>query len=301
MAARVLVIGGTGLVGYALTEAWKRGGTPVVASTYHCRPARGFRQLDMQDARAVEQTLDETRPTLVALPAAQPHVDYIELHPEETRRINVEGTRNVAEACAKRRLPLIFFSSDYVFDGKKGVYDEADATSPINEYGRQKAESERVVLELSPSNLIVRTSGAYGWQFDPKNFVLSLRDRLLKGERVRVAADLRYNPTSADDLAGIVVALAARRAGGIFHVVGSERISRYAFANKVCEVFRLPASLVDPVPVAELKSPTPRPLETSLRVGKVHALLGIEPWGVDEGLRRMRATEAEWLGCFKNG
>jgi len=291
---RILVIGGTGLVGNALVRAWAAAGDAVAAATYHCHPSSDFRQLDMQDEDAVRRAVAETRPDVVAVPAANPHVDYCELHPAETRRVNVDGTLNVARAAAAAGARMIFFSSDYVFDGLKGSYTEEDAVSPINEYGRQKAETEAGVLAASPRHAVVRTSGAYGWQWEPKNFVLQIKSKLGSGERMKVAADLEYNPTAVENLAQVVVDLAHAGASGIFHVVGADRIARYGFAVKVAEAFGLDAALLEPVSSAVFASPTPRPKSSSLRTDKVRALVKTPLWGVDEGLRRMKEQEPAW-------
>lgn len=294
MPERVLVIGGTGLVGNALVRAWKERGSSVAAATYHCHSSGGFLQLDMQDAPRVVAILSEYRPSLVAVPAANPHVDYCELHPEETRRVNVEGTLNVARACRTIGARMVFYSSDYVFDGIQGSYTEEDAPCPMNEYGRQKAATEAGVLAQDSRNLVIRTSGAYGWQWEPKNFVLQIRRNLSAGGTMHVASDLRYNPTYAENLAEITVALAATGSSGIFHVVGAETIFRYDFAVRVAKAFGLDAGLLRPTLSAELASPTPRPRESILRTEKVRASVAVQPVGVGEGLRRMLEMEASW-------
>ena len=288
------MIGGTGLVGNALLRAWAARGAEVSAATYHCHASGGFLQLDMQDAARVKSLLAEKRPEVVAVPAANPFVDYCELHPVETRRVNVEGTLNVARACREIGARMIFYSSDYVFDGVKGIYTEEDAPCPINEYGRQKAEAERGVLEADPHNLVIRTSGAYGWQWEPKNFVLQIIKNLAEGKTMSVANDLRYNPTYVENLSEITVELCSAGAGGIFHVVGSEEIARHEFAVRAAKAFGLNPGLLKPVPVSEIRSPTPRPRESSLRTDKVRAAVAIHPIGVAEGLSRMLALESAW-------
>jgi len=266
----------------------------VAAATYHSHASGGFLQLDMREADAVRALLKEHRPNLVAVPAANPFVDYCELHPQETRRVNVEGTLNVARACREIGARMIFYSSDYVYDGVKGVYTEDDAPNPINEYGRQKAEAEAGVMAADPRNLVLRTSGAYGWQWEPKNFALQIRTRLGRGESMTVADDVRYNPTYVENLAEITVALAAAGASGIFHAVGAEEIVRHAFAVRVARAFGLDPALLIPTPAARLGSPTPRPKESSLRTDKVRAAVAVQPIGVDEGLRRMLEMEPRW-------
>ncbi|MEK7382478.1 MAG: SDR family oxidoreductase, partial [Elusimicrobiota bacterium] len=235
MGGKVLVVGGTGLVGNALVRAWTTQGAEVAAATYHCHPSGGFYQLDMQDEVGVRALLGKFRPEVVAVPAANPFVDDCERRPAETRKVNVDGTLNVARACREIGARMIFYSSDYVYDGVKGVYTEEDAPNPINEYGRQKAAAEAGVLAADPANLIVRTSGAYGWQWEPKNFVLQIRARLLKGETMRVAADLRYNPTYVENLAEMTVALISTGASGIFHFVGADDIVRHECAVRAAK------------------------------------------------------------------
>jgi dTDP-4-dehydrorhamnose reductase len=294
MDGKILVIGGTGLVGNALLRTWTAHGAQVAAATYHCHASGGFLQLDMQDEGRVRALLAAHRPAVVAVPAANPFVDYCELHPEETRRVNVGGTLNVARACREIGARMIFYSSDYVFDGLKGTYTEEDAPNPLNEYGRQKAEAERGVLDCDPRNLVLRTSGAYGWQWEPKNFVLQVRANLSEGKPMRVS-DVRYNPTYVENLAEITAALVTAGAGGIFHTVGADEIARDEFARRVARAFGLDASLIQTVPAADFKSPTPRPKQSSLLTGKVRRLVpGCPPIGVDLGLRRMLAMAPEW-------
>lgn len=299
MSGKVLVVGGTGLVGNALVRAWNARGAQVAAATYHSHASGGFHQLDMRDQAGARALLASFRPAVVAVPAANPFVDYCELHPVETRTVNVDGTLTMARACREIGARMIFYSSDYVYDGVKGVYTEEDAPSPINEYGRQKAEAEAGVLAADPKNLIVRTSGAYGWQWEPKNFVLQIRARLSKGETMRVADDVRYNPTYVENLAEITAELVDAGASGIFHVVGAEAIVRHEFAARAAKAFGLDARLLIPTPIARLGSPTPRPKESSLRTDKVRAAVSVRPIGVDEGLRRMLAMEPEWRAYAK--
>ena len=299
MSERVLVVGGTGLVGNALVRAWSARGTQVTATGFPGRVSGSFAPLDIQNEPDVRRLLNEARPTVVAVPAANSHVDYCELHPDLARPINVVGTLSVARVCRDLGARMIFYSSDYVFDGVKGNYTEEDAPRPINEYGRQKADAERGVLAFSPRNLVVRSSGVYGWQRETKNLVLQILARLGAGEPMSVADDLRYNPTYAENLAEITVALIAAQAAGIFHVVGAEEAARHEFAASVARAFGLDVSLIRPIHARALSS-TPRPPRTNLLTDKVGATVSVEPVGVEEGLRRMIAMEPQWREYAKN-
>ncbi len=290
--AKILVIGGMGLVGDALVRTWRSRGAQVCSADFKAAPQTGARQLDMRDEAAVRALLAEFKPEITAVPAANPFVDYCELHPEETRQVNVAGTSNVARACRDFGSRMVFFSSDYVFDGIKGAYREDDAVRPLNEYGRQKAEAEAGVLAAGPTNLVVRTSTAYGWQSEPKNLVLQIRNKLGAAEPMKVASGILCNPTYADNLAEVVAELSQRDLSGIFHVVGAERLLRLDFARLAARTFGLDESLIIPVPLSEFKSPTQRPKDSSLLTDKVRAAVPTPLLGAREGLERMRSRKA---------
>ena len=292
--AGIFVIGGTGLVGNALMRAWDRRGRRVVGATFHCHPCPHFSRLDMQDERAVRRVLESLVPEVVAVPAANPHVDYCERHPEETRRVNVAGTLALAAAAAEAGAPLVFFSSDYVFDGRKGVYKENDAVCPLNEYGRQKAEAEELVLAASSRNFVLRTAAAFGWQWEPKNFVLQVLGRLRAGAEVRAASDSRVTATYAENLAEVSVALSEKDRGGIFHVVGPDAASRHELAAMAAGCFGLDASLVRAASISDFKSPARRPKEAILLTDKVRSCVDVPLLGARQGLEHMRGFEPAW-------
>lgn len=291
---RILVIGATGLVGNALQRVWSGAGAEVVGATYHCHPGPGYRQLDVQDQAAVGRLLESVVPSLVALPAANPHVDQCELEPAATRSVNVVGTLGVAKLCAAAGIPMIFFSSDYVFDGTQEIWTESDAPCPINEYGRQKVAAEEGVMKASGSNLVVRTSGAFGWQWEPKNFVLQILSRLKAGGTMSVSNDVLYNPTWVENLAEITVALAASGQGGIFQVVGADTLYRDAFARLAAEVFGLDPSRILGVSSDVFKAPARRPRKSALSTAKVRAAVKTPILGMAAALALMKEGEAAW-------
>jgi dTDP-4-dehydrorhamnose reductase len=289
--AKVLVIGGMGLVGDALVRAWRSRGAQVWPADFQGAPDSGVRRLDMRDEAAVRALIAELKPEVTAVPAANPFVDYCELHPEETRRVNVDGTLNVARACKDFGSRMVFFSSDYVFDGAQGSYREDDAVRPLNEYGRQKAEAEAGVLAAASGNLVVRTSTVYGWQREPKNLVLQIKNKLSAGLPMKVAQGILCNPTYAENLAEVVCELAQCGCSGIFHAVGAQRLERLEFARLAARTFGLDESLILPVPRCEFQSPTPRPKDSSLLTDKLRAAVSTPLLGAREGLGHMRSRE----------
>ncbi|MFA6319054.1 MAG: SDR family oxidoreductase [Elusimicrobiota bacterium] len=326
---RVLVIGAAGLIGNALVRAWERRGAEVLGCDRVCRPGGPFVTLDFTHEGQVASLLREFRPGIVAVPAARPHVDYCEAHPEETRLANVLAPALVSRLCYQTGSVMVFYSSDYVFDGSKPSYGEDDPVCPVNEYGRQKVEAEEAVLACG-RHLVIRSSGVYGWQWVPKNFVLQVLTALRESRALRVPHDIRYNPTSAENLAEVTAELCGHGAAGIFHVVGRDRLARSEFAQEVARVFGLDAGLIEPVEVESLmgtpvpsgnggralrpapgdpKRPSgvtpgtagsgvlpaaPRPKESSLRTDKVRALSRAPLWGAAQGLQDMVRQKTAW-------
>lgn len=294
MQGRLLVIGGTGLVGDALARAWRGRGGGATVCTYHCHPGPDLRRLDMRDEPAVQALLGELKPDFVAVPAANPFVDECELHPEETRAVNVEGTLNVVRGCAAEGVPLLFYSSDYVFDGKKSSYMEQDAVNPLNEYGRQKIEVETAVLRSSARNVVIRTAGAYGWQWEPKNFVLQVLANLRAGRPQKAAREVRFSPTYVENLAAVAADLLEAGRGGLFHAVGADFLSRADFARLVAEIFGLDGSLVEAVSERDYSRPAKRPADALLVTDKLKGAAATPMWGARRGLEHMRNFEAQW-------
>lgn len=288
---RALILGATGLLGNTLYRRWRSRPGWEVTGTSHLMPLPGFRPLDLLDAAAVRTLIRKLSPEAVITPASNPHVDYCEEHPEETRRLNVEATLAAARSAAEAGARFVFYSSDYVFDGKKRSYREEDEPSPLNVYGRQKLEVERGIAELKGAHLVLRVSGLFGWEMRGKNYVLQVLRRLRSSERVRAALDQVYSPTYVESLAAATAGLLEKGQSGLFHAAGEDAVSRSEFASLVAEAFSFPGGAVEPAAAKDLVKPggTPRPLRSVLDSSRAAALLGGPILGARRGLEHMRA------------
>jgi dTDP-4-dehydrorhamnose reductase len=287
-----LIIGASGLVGGALRQVF-----PHAIGTYFRSPASGLRPLDITDTAAVNALVAEVAPELILLPAAQPNVDRCETESAESERVNVEGTRHVAEAAARHHARLVYFSTDYVFDGQAGPYAPDATPAPINVYGRHKLAAERIVRETVADHLIVRACGVYGYQAAGKNFVMALARLAAAGERMRVPSDQWGTPTLTENLAAAVHELALSDHRGIVHPVGPDYLTRIDFARLAAEVLGHDPGFLQPVTTPELKQPAARPLRGGLDNRSTQALLRKTTLvGAREGLtlvrRRMEAAAA---------
>jgi dTDP-4-dehydrorhamnose reductase len=189
---------------------------------------------------------------------------------------------------------MLFFSSDYVFDGLHGPYGEDAPVCPISEYGRQKAAAEQAIRQLLPcAHVIVRTTVVFGWEREGKNFVHRLVRNLRAGQPIRAPREQIGSPTYVVNLAGAVVELGERRLWGTWNIVGSELMGRYHFSLLAAEVFGLDASLIQPVSTEHLNQKAPRPLQAGLKIDKARSVLMTELWPAKRGLEHMRNHERD--------
>ena len=291
MSKGAVILGASGLIGSHLLRVGASRCVPVLGTCFRqCLP--GLQPLDIADANAVSALLHSERPELIFFPAANPNVDLCETDPEGTRRTNVVPVRTVAEVAATLGSRVVFYSSDYVFDGRNGPYHEGDLPAPISEYGRQKLAAEEILRTVIPDqHLILRVTVVYGWEHQRKNFVARLVRTLGDGQGMQVPRDQIGSPTLADDIAEASWTLAEGGAGGTLHLAGPDLVDRFTFAQQAAEVFSLDAGLLRPVSTGDLNQAAPRPLRAGMNSAKAEALLNRKLIGIADGLARMKAQK----------
>ncbi len=279
---RIAILGAEGQVGgYLLRELASR---HAVWGTSQLG-VQNMPALDIRDRAAVERYLENLRPEYVVLAAALTHVDYCEEHPDEAEASNVRGTEHVAQACHRLGAGLTFFSSDYVFDGQAGPYREEDATHPLSVYGHTKLEGERLVADLVPNHLIVRTMVVYSYLPGSVNLFMQLLTRARENQPITQPGDQMVNPTQAVNLARAIGELLDQGRTGIYHLAGTTLLSREAFARAVLQKLGFDPASVSAVTTAELKQKAPRPLRSGLLTDKAQAVLQSQPlWDLDQAL-----------------
>ncbi|MBW3637661.1 MAG: sugar nucleotide-binding protein [Armatimonadetes bacterium] len=252
----LLITGATGTLGAAFARLGDLRGLS------HRLTSR--RELDITDPASIEAMLDQARPWAVVNTAGYGRVDDAEREREQCFAQNADGPAFLAQACARRGLPLLTFSSDLVFDGSKGApYVESDIPAPLSVYGQSKAEAERRVLAAHPDALVVRT-GAFFGPWDEGNFVILALRALSAGKPWVAAEDVLVSPTYVPDLVHYSLNLLIDAQSGIWHGCNEGAISWADFARRVAERAGLDASLVEGRPTAELGWIAPRPLNCSL-------------------------------------
>jgi dTDP-4-dehydrorhamnose reductase len=254
-----------------------------------CAPAQGFAvaafpraELDIGDPDAVGRAVAGAAAVVNA--AAYTAVDLAEEERDLAFRVNADGPRHLARACAARGLPLIHVSTDYVFDGEKqGAYVEDDAVGPINVYGASKEAGERAVREELDRHVILRTSWVYGAH--GRNFVRTMLRFAAERDEFDVVADQHGCPTAAGDLADAILAVArSLTAGegtpGTYHFAGAGATTWHGFAEGVIELC-LPVGQrrprLVPIPASAFPRPARRPANSVLECRKIRQDFGIVP------------------------
>jgi len=287
---KALIVGASGLVGSHLFNACKARGWDVFG-TYHNFIQAHLTFLELQDVEAVRSLLQISQPQIVFLPAYLSNVDYCELHIDETYKINVVGSLNVANAAKDIGAKLVFYSSDYVFDGENGPYSEQDIPNPICVYGQQKLEIEQKITSLSNNHLILRITIVYGWESQGKNFVSRLIKTLDANQTIRVPQDQIGSPTLVNDIAEASCRLVEANATGLFHVTGPDCIDRYHFALEAARVFNLPKDNIISVLTSEFGQAALRPLKAGMKSDRLSKTLNWQMKGAFEGLTFLKDNQ----------
>jgi dTDP-4-dehydrorhamnose reductase len=282
---------GANLVAIAHQQGWE-----VVGVSYrHAVPVGGVRhlQVDLTQPAAAEDLLATVQPDWVVHCAALTDVDWCEEHPGETERVNVEMSAHLARAARQQGSRFVFISTDAVFDGARGWYEEDDPPAPINVYAKSKWAAETVVRSVSASSLIVRTT-FYGWHLQTAGLSLGewIISRLESHQLVSAFVDVIFSPLLVTDLGAMLLAMMERKLQGVYHVAASEACSKYAFAVQVAEVFGLDRRLVQPTSVNQAGLRAPRPGNTSLQTHKVCRASGVRMPDVRSGIERFQELRA---------
>ena len=274
---RLLVTGAAGFLGANLSRYFHSAGWEVIGTWRLREPEMGTLHrsvnVDLGTASA-ELLLDDVRSDLVVHCAALSGRAQCEADPALARRVNVEATRELAEAAHAQGARFVFISTDLVFDGNRAPYGEEDAVSPLSLYAETKAAAEVAVRASHPDAWIIRTALMYGAGADglPGSFLSWTLDALRKQQPLRLYTNQYRTPLYAPDVARLVDLLQTREAeGGVYHAAGPDRLSRHELGLRVAEAFGLPADAIEGVLL-----PRPAPLgpvdDCSLKTDKARAL-----------------------------
>ncbi len=288
-----MVTGSVGFLGYHLT--FLLNDDYAVAGTFHEKmttvaPVQLFK-MDVTDSESVESCVDIFKPDYLVHAAACADVDWCEKNPEQAMRVNRDGIANVAEICAKHSIRMIQISTDLVFDGEKGDYIEEDAADPINIYGKSKLAGEKRVLDISGDNIVFRVALLIGPDSPfKKGYIVGTMQKIRNGEKAYFFKDQYRTPLYTADVASAIdLVIRNNPPGGIYHLSGPSKLSRYEFGLKMQDAYGFDDEFLVPALMEDLPELMPRPKDVSLNHKKAASVFGFEPTDVEDALRSIIA------------
>ena len=281
---RLLITGAGGLLGQALCQEAVNGWTVIALCRNTVPSIPGVRVLtaDITDSPGLGDAFTRARPDAVIHAAALSRPNACELDPETSAAVNLAGTIQLGTRCATAGVPLVFTSTDLVFDGTRPPYGEDDPVSPISVYGRHKSLAEARLKAICPSATICRLPLLFGHHPAGGGFLGELVSTLDSGGRPRLFTDEHRTPLSTRSAARGLLTLLAHP-GRLLHLGGGRRVSRYAFGLQVAALMHLPAARILPIRQGDLEMPAPRSPDVSLD-NRSARRLGFDPGCFDEDL-----------------
>lgn len=287
---KTLIIGGSGLVGRALIKRIKD--IAKVYATYNTNrinlEGAKFYQLDVRDANQVNDLVKEIQPEILIHAAAKRNTKYCEKNPEEAYRVNVEGTKNIVNACKNVNTKMVFFSSDLVFGGTKGKYKEEDKVNPLNTYGKQKVIAEKIIRDNLDDWLIIRASYIYGWFPGRDNFVSWVVENLKNGREIQISYDQFVTPIHVENFVDILMKLLENDKKGIYHVGDGECLSKYEFVKSIKETLQFNEAIIKPISSEALNQSVRRPKRNCLDLSKIKNELDFSNYSIKNGLEILK-------------
>lgn len=290
---KVLVIGANGLLGQKIVETFLDD-FEVHGIGRKNKPSLEFDKFNYTvcDITNREQILELVRtfePHFIVNSAAYTNVDGCEDEKEDCWKINVVGVENLANTAKRFGIHVVHISTDYVFDGVEGNYDEESRPKPLGYYGRTKLAAENALISSGIDCAIVRTMVLFGMGIDLNhNFVTWIIEKLTNGESIKIVDDQFGHPTLVDDLAKAILKIVDLKKTGIYNIAGSECISRFELAQKIAKVFDLNSALIHSIKTKDLNQKAPRPLNSSFDLNKTLKELGFQLSDVEKGLQTLR-------------
>ncbi len=243
--------------------------------------------MDFTDPFAVHDVFVKFKPGVVIHAGAMSKPDECEQNQWNAFLINVEGSVTLLTNATEQKSFFLFVSTDFVFNGIKGMYKEEDVPGPVNYYGKTKLEAEEAVREYEHDWAIIRTVMVYGKPvLSRSNLLTVVKEKLENGEEYSVFDDQLRTPTYVEDLVAGIVLVIKKRAIGVYNICGKDILSPYEMACQTADFLGLDKKKIKRITSSDLKQPAKRPEKTGLDIKKAFSELGFQPVSFEEGLRK---------------
>jgi dTDP-4-dehydrorhamnose reductase len=246
---------------------------------------------DLSDWSKIERLCQAVDPAVIVHTAAYSNPDYCELHHKEALTLNTFASRELAKAANRLGSKLIYTSSDFVFDGRRGEYSEADDPAPINYYGKTKFLAELEIMNHCSHYVTLRIGTLYGRGNGIRpNFFETMEKQLLAGKKPTCIVDQYRTFLFVEDAVQVISQLIAEKTlKGLFHLGGPEKASRAQFAETLCATLRVSVSSIEKVRLADFPSAAARPPDCSLNSNKIKKTLDLNLSSISQALEQLCA------------
>ena len=278
---KFLVTGSAGLIGRQVVKDLSE--THEVFSCYNkSKPEHGnIIKMDLLNHEMISNVMSEKKPDVVIHLGAMTAVDLCDAQQDNALKINSQATEILAKECSKINSFMVYVSTDYVFDGNTGMYEENDTANPLGFYGKSKLLGEKSIQNFSSNWCIARTSTPFGLHPTKKSFPIWVIENLQKQKQIDVLTDQFTSPTYVPSLSRMLIEISERHLTGIIHVAGASKISRYEMASLVSDKLGLDGKLLREISINDIKWEAQRPKDSSLNVSKAIFTLNQKPQKID--------------------
>ena len=288
----VLVTGSNGLLGQKITEkVLKEGRVNLVATSkganrFPIKEGYVYAEMDILNPADVKVVVEKYQPDAIIHTAAMTNVDTCEDQKELAHQLNVDAVSTLIQICEEHNIQFVHLSTDFIFDGENGPYDELAAPNPLSYYGETKLKAEEVIKNSSAKWAILRTIIVYGIVSDMSrsNIVLWAKGALEKGNPLNIVNDQWRMPTLAEDLADICLLAIEHDAQGVYNASGKDMMSISELVARVADFWKLDKSLINEVSAETLNQTAKRPKKTGFILDKSMTDLKYNPHSFEEGL-----------------
>jgi dTDP-4-dehydrorhamnose reductase len=282
---KYLVTGSAGLIGNRIVSDLEKSGEIVYSCYNNMKPVYGIpTKLNLLNLDDVHKIFKKFQPDVIIHCAALTDVEKCEVDPELANSINVKATEIITKEAKELDSYLMYISTDYVFDGKKGLYKETDLTNPLNQYGQTKLIGEKIVENKISKWSIIRTSTPFDVHSYKKTFPGWVFENLKNNKKINILEDQFTSPTYVPNLSKMILEIITRNLEGHFHLSGSNKISRFEFAKMIATKLNLDLSLLNPVSINDMPWKAMRPLDSSLDTSKINTILNTKPFTIEKSL-----------------
>jgi len=256
-----VIVFGTGFLGSAVQTVLRNNNYNVLG-TYNTTASSNCEKIDICKKNEIENIIKKFHPDILINCTANTDIDFLEQHPETAHEINVIGTKNLAKCASQNNLRLIHISTDSVFDGEHGNYDELDPPNPLNVYAKSKLDGETMISKNCTNYVIIRTN-IYG--IGNKKFLFQwIVDNLQSNKPITGFDDIVFTPIEVTNLAEIIIEFIENEFVGLIHISSHTKLSKYNFAMLVAKKLNLNTSLISKGSSDDVKFYAKRPKNTSL-------------------------------------